>query len=81
MITSSDIGSTLELATARSVRPSGKCQNSLRQAVELLAWKDIGSDHARLKHAIISAAHSTELLLKERLRRVNPAFVWENVDK
>ncbi len=56
-------------------------RDSLRHAVELLAWKDIGSDHARLKHAITNAAHSIELLLKERLRRVNPAFVWENVDK
>jgi hypothetical protein len=56
-------------------------RDSLRQAVELLAWKEIGSDHARLKQAITNAAHSIELLLKERLRRVNPAFVWENVDK
>lgn len=56
-------------------------RDSLRHAVELLAWKDIGSDHARLKHAITNAAHSIELLLKERLRRVNSAFVWENVDK
>lgn len=64
-----------------SVRPSRKCPNSIRQAVELLAWKEIGSDHARLKHAIINAAHSIELLLKERLRQINPAFVWENVDK
>ncbi len=56
-------------------------KDSVRQAVELLAFKDIGSDHARLKHAITAAAHCIELLLKERLRRINPAFVWENVDK
>ena len=56
-------------------------RDSLRQAVELLAWKDIGSDHARLKHSITHAAHSIELLLKERLGRVNLALVWENVDK
>lgn len=56
-------------------------KDSLRQAVELLAWKDIGTDHSRLKHAITNAAHSIELLLKTRLRQVNPAFVWENVDK
>ena len=56
-------------------------QDSLRQAVELLAWKDIGSDQGRLKHAITCAAHSIELLLKERLRQINPAFVWENVGK
>jgi len=55
--------------------------DSLRQAVELLAWKEIGSDRARLKHAITNAAHAIELLLKERLRRANPAFVWEKVDK
>ncbi|MGD0188543.1 MAG: hypothetical protein ABSC25_25335 [Roseiarcus sp.] len=56
-------------------------RDSLRQAVELLAWKDIKSDHARLKHAITNAAHATELLLKERLRRVNDAFLLEDVDK
>ena len=56
-------------------------RDSLRHAVELLALKDIGSDHARLKHAITNAAHSIELLLKARLQQVNPAFVWENVDK
>jgi hypothetical protein len=56
-------------------------RDSLRQAVELLAWKDIGSDHARLKHAITNAAHAIELLLKERLRQVNPSLIWENVDK
>lgn len=43
--------------------------------------KDIRSDHARLKHSITNTAHSIELLLKERLRQENPAFVWENVDK
>lgn len=56
-------------------------RDSLRQAIELIAWKDIGNDHARLKHAITNAAHSIELLLKERLRQINPAFAWENVDK
>src|SRR5208282_6197568 len=56
-------------------------RDSLRQAVNLLAWKDIKSRHATLKHAITNVAHAIELLLKERLRRVNPAFVWENVDK
>lgn len=59
----------------------GNARDSLRQAVELLALKEIGSDHARLKHAITGSAHCIELLLKERLRRINPAFVWENVDR
>jgi hypothetical protein len=56
-------------------------RDSLRHAVELLVWKDIGTDHARLKHAITNAAHSIELLLKERLGQVHPAFIWEQVDK
>lgn len=59
----------------------GNARDSLRQAVELLALKEIGSDHARLKHAITNSAHCIELLLKERLRRINPAFVWENIDR
>lgn len=56
-------------------------KDSLRQAIELIAMREMGSDHARLKHAISASAHCIELLLKERLRRINPAFVWENVDK
>ena len=56
-------------------------RDSLRQAVELLAWQELGSDQARLKHAITNSAHAIELLLKERLRRVNPAFILKNVDK
>jgi hypothetical protein len=59
--------------------------DSIRQTVELLAWKD-GSGgrkakHSRLKRAIMFSAHSVELLLKEKLRQANPALVWENVDK
>ena len=56
-------------------------RDSLRQAVELLAWKDIRSDHAGLKHASTNAAHSIELLLKEPLRQVNPLLsgrTWTN---
>ena len=30
---------------------------------------------------VLNVAHALELLLKERLRRVHPAFVWRNVDK
>jgi hypothetical protein len=56
-------------------------RDSLRRAVRELAWGDGGSDPSRLKHAILNSAHCIELLLKERLRQVNPAFIWENVDK
>jgi hypothetical protein len=56
-------------------------KDSLRQAIELIAFKDIGSDHSRLKHAITTSAHCIELLLKERLCRINPALVWENTKK
>lgn len=56
-------------------------KDSFRQSVDLIATKGIESDHACLKHAIIASAHCIELLLKERLGRINPAFIWENVDK
>ena len=56
-------------------------RDSLKHAIELLIWENTKPDHARLKHAITNAAHSIELLLKERLRKINPAFVWENVDR
>jgi hypothetical protein len=56
-------------------------RDSLKRAIDLLVWKDIEPEHARLKHAITNAAHSIELLLKERLRRINPAFIFDDVDK
>ena len=56
-------------------------KDSLKQVIDLLSWKDIAADHPRLKHAILGAAHCVELLLKERIRRINPAFVWEKVDQ
>jgi hypothetical protein len=58
----------------------GNAKDSFRQAVELLAHGEIGSDHARFKHAIVSSAHCIELMLKERLRRIHPAFIWERVE-
>ncbi len=55
--------------------------DSIEQAIESLAWKDEPDDARRLKQAILSIAHGVELLLKERLRRVHPVLIWENVDK
>ena len=55
--------------------------DSMERAIELLAWKDVSSDASRLKQAIQLIAHSIELLLKERLRRIHPSLIWEDVDK
>jgi len=55
-------------------------EDSLTHAVHLLAWPD-GPGSEKLKQAILSISHCVELLLKERLRRIHPAFLWENVDK
>lgn len=55
--------------------------DSVAHAIELMAWKDIPDERSRLKQAILSVAHGVELLLKERLRRVHPSLVWEDVDK
>jgi hypothetical protein len=54
--------------------------DSVSHAIELMAWQDIASEKSRLKQAILSVAHGVELLLKERLRRVHPSLVWEDVD-
>lgn len=56
-------------------------QDSICHAVGLLAWNEISNDGSRMKQAIISIAHGVELLLKERLRRVGPALIWEDIDK
>ena len=55
----------------------GNAKDSFPQAVDMLVNDDVSSHHARLKQAILSAAHCIELLLKERLRQIHPAFVWE----
>lgn len=55
--------------------------DSIWQAISLLAWKDEADEARRLKQAILAVAHGIELLLKERLRRVHPVLIWENVDK
>lgn len=55
--------------------------DSIESAIELIAWGNEKVEASRLKQSIQSIAHGIELLLKERLRRVHPALLWENVDK
>lgn len=59
----------------------GNAVDSIQRAIDLLAWRDEPDDARRLKQAVLSIAHGVELLLKERIRRVHPVLVWENVDK
>lgn len=49
--------------------------DSIVRAVELMAWEEVADEGARLKQAILSIGHATELLLKERLRQVHPALI------
>jgi len=55
--------------------------DSISRAVELIAWNEMPNDGARLKQAILSIGHGVELLLKERLRQIHPALIWEDVDR
>lgn len=50
-------------------------RDSIEKTVELLAWPEIKEDQSRLKHSILNSSHAVELLLKEKLRSINPAFV------
>ena len=59
----------------------GNADDSLERALELIAWGDQQHEARRLKQAVQSVAHAIELLLKERLRRLHPSLIWENVDK
>lgn len=54
-------------------------KDSLHHAVDHLIKKD--QSPGELKRAIRDVAHAVELLLKERLSRIHPAFVWEDIDK
>lgn len=55
--------------------------DSIETAISLLAWQDEPDEARRLKQAVLAVAHGVELLLKERLRRIHPVLIWENVDK
>jgi hypothetical protein len=55
--------------------------DSIDRAIELMAWEDALENAKRLKQAVLAISHGVELLLKERLRRVHPVLIWENVDK
>jgi hypothetical protein len=51
-------------------------KDSLKNAVHVLAWPD-GPESEKLKHAILSVSHCAEMLLKERLRRIDPEHIYE----
>lgn len=55
--------------------------DSLDRAFELIVWGDQQYEARRLKQAVQAVAHAIELLLKERLRRLHPSLIWENVDQ
>ena len=55
--------------------------DSIERAIKLVAWGDDQSESRRLKQAVQAIAHGVELLLKERVKRIHPALMWENVDK
>lgn len=56
-------------------------QDSLDRALELIAYGDREGEPRRLKQAVQSIAHAIELLMKERLRRLHPSLIWEQVDR
>jgi hypothetical protein len=55
--------------------------DSIESAISLIAWGNERDEASRLKQSIQAIAHGIELLLKERLRRIHPVLLWENVDK
>jgi hypothetical protein len=59
----------------------GNAQDSLEYAIDLLAYDFELTPSIKFKRAIQSISHGIELVLKERLRRIHPSLVWENVEK
>lgn len=56
-------------------------EDSVNHAIELLAYGANISASVKYKRVIQSIFHAIELLLKERLRQIHPALIWENIDK
>lgn len=55
--------------------------DSIEYAIDLLAYENSLKLSTKYKRVIQAISHGIELLLKERLRRIHPSLVWENVDK
>ena len=55
-------------------------KDSLGHAVEHLTSPE-GIRICDYKRVIRDLAHAVELLLKEKLARIHPSFIWENIDK
>lgn len=55
--------------------------DSIEQSIEMIAWNDEKNTTRRYKRSISAISHGIELLFKERLYRIHPALIWENVDK
>jgi len=57
----------------------GNAEDSLAHAVEHLT-ENVPPGSGDYKRAILDVTHVIELLLKERLRRAHPAFIWQDID-
>jgi len=55
-------------------------KDSLAHAVEHFT-KSANPTASDLKRAILDVSHVIELILKERVRRIHPAFIWSNIDQ
>lgn len=55
--------------------------DSIERAIEILAWQEGSFESSRSKQVILLITHAVELLLKERLRRIHPSLIWEDIDK
>jgi hypothetical protein len=60
--------------------PFQNAKDSLETAIEIAAYESHRHESTQIKQAIQAIAHSIELLIKERLRRIHPAFLWEKVE-
>lgn len=56
-------------------------QDSLSHAVEHITASNGQPSPSDLKRAIQDVSHVVELILKERVRKIHPAFIWKDIDK
>ena len=65
----------------KSISIIENARESLSHAVDHLVIDETNTEVANLKRSVLDVSHVVELIIKEKLNQVHPAFIWKKVDK